>query len=286
MNNFILTGFSDEISKDFSEQLKQIKKLNIAYIEIRGVNGRNITNHTIKEVEELKKQLDEAETKISAIGSPIGKINIEDDFEQHFELFKHTVKIAEILDTEYIRLFSFFMDTSKAFLYRKKVMKRMKAFKDYVEGSSIVLLHENEKDIFGDTAERCLDIYNTLNSPNFKLIFDPANFVQCNVETYPHAFKMLKEHVIYYHIKDALSNSGRVVPAGFGNGHINEIIKELHKDNFCGFLSLEPHLGNFEGFDELEGKANAAVLKENSDIGKFKLAAQSLINIIKEIKNG
>ncbi len=284
MSTFTLSGFSDEISPDFKEQLKQINNLGIGYIEIRGVNGRNITEHSIEEVKELKRQLDEADIKVSAIGSPLGKINIDDSFEPHFKLFKHTVEIAKVLETKYIRLFSFFLDTAKVEEYRAEVMRRIKEFCNYVKGSDIVLLHENEKGIYGDTAERCLEIFKTMNSRNFKLIFDPANFVQCSVETFPHAFNMLKNFVVYMHIKDARKEDGEVVPSGYGDGHIQEILARLHKRGYEGFLSLEPHLGHFEGFDDLEGE-NSLDFKEESDVSKFKLATDSLRDIIAEVTN-
>lgn len=286
MSEFILTGFSDEIDADFSVQLQEIKKLNIDHIEIRGVNGKNITDHTIEEVKTLKKQLNDAGVRISAIGSPIGKINIEDDFEPHFELFKHTIEIAKILETTYIRLFSFFMDTEKADDYRDEVMRRMTAFKDYVEGSDIILLHENEKGIYGDTPERCLEIHETLASDNVKLIFDPANYVQCHIEAYPHAFNLLKDYVVYYHIKDAVEKTSEVVLSGFGDGHVKEIISALNKRGYQGFLSLEPHLGHFEGFDDLEAEGDVPEFKEKSDVGKFKLAADTLRKILEEVTNG
>lgn len=285
MSKFILTGFSDEISSDFTQQLKQINNLNIDYIEIRGVNGKNITDHTLKEVKAIKKQLDEANVEVSAVGSPLGKIHITDPFEEHFALFRHTVEIAKILGTKNIRLFSYFMDTTKALDYVDEVVRRTKAFCDYVKGTDIILLHENEKGIYGDTPERCLELYKTMCSPNFKLIFDPANFVQCGVETYPHAFNMLKNYVVYIHIKDAVAANGEVVPSGFGDGHIKEIITKLYSRGYEGFLSLEPHLGHFEGFDELEGD-NSLDFVEKSDVGKFKLATDSLRNIISEVTNG
>lgn len=284
MSKFILTGFSDEISPDFTEQLTQIKKLDIGYIEIRGVNGKNITDHTLDEVQVLKKQLDDAGVKVSAIGSPLGKIKIDDPFEPHFELFCHTVEIAKILESNYIRLFSYFMDTTNAHEHIDEVMRRTKAFCKYVEGTNIILLHENEKGIYGDTPERCIEIYKAMSSPNFKLIFDPANFVQCGVETYPHAFNMLKTRVVYMHIKDAVALDGKVVPSGLGDGNIRKIISKLHSRGYEGFLSLEPHLGNFAGFKDLEG-ANALEFTEESDVGKFKLAADSLKKIIAEVIN-
>lgn len=284
MSKFILTGFSDEISADFKQQLTQIKKLSIEYIEIRGVNGKNITDHTLDEVKELKVQLDEAGVKVSAIGSPLGKINIDDPFKPHYELFCHTVEIAKILDTKYIRLFSYFMDTSYAHDHLDEVIKRTRVFCKYVQGTDIILLHENEKGIYGDTPERCMELYKAMSCPNFKLIFDPANFVQCGVETYPHAFNLLKNRIAYMHIKDALKKDGKVVPSGYGDGHIKEIISKLFKRGFEGFLSLEPHLGHFDGFDDLEGMNNLE-FTEKSDLGKFKLAVDSLRKIIAEVEN-
>ncbi|SHH42311.1 sugar phosphate isomerase/epimerase family protein [Clostridium grantii] len=285
-SNFKISGFSDEIDSDFQVQLSEIKALEIEYIEIRGVNGKSIVEHTIEEVKDIKKALDKACIKVSAIASPIGKINIEDDFEPHYELFKHTIEICKILNTKYIRLFSFFMESTEAEMHRDEVMRRLKIFKDYVEGTDIILLHENEKEIYGESPERCLDIVNTIGSPNFKLIFDPANFVQCKVESYPYAFELLKDEVIYYHIKDALSDSGQVVVPGNGNAEIKSILTRLKERQYEGFLSLEPHLGYFEGFNDLEGENHIPEFKEKSDASKFKQAAQSLKKILLEVENG
>lgn len=285
MSEFVISGFSDEISSEFSVQLETIRKMNIAYIEIRGVDGKNIVDHTLDEVRTIKQLLDESDIKVSSIGSPIGKISIEESFEPHFKTFKHTVELAKILETKYIRLFSFFLEPGTAHLHREEVIKRMKAMTEYVEGSDIILLHENEKEIYGDIPSRCLDLYKTMDSGNFKLIFDPANYIQCGVNTYPYAYEMLKEYVAYYHIKDALMADGEVVPSGYGDGHIPEIIECLHKGDYKGFLSLEPHLGYFEGFEALEGESAKAMpeFAEKSDAGKFVFAYESLKKILEAL---
>lgn len=283
MSKFIISGFSDEISPDFKVQLAEIKKLGIAYIEMRGVNGKSLVAHTMEEVKEIKVQLDEAGVSVSAIGSPIGKIKISDPFEPHFELFKHTVALAKILKTKYIRIFSFLVEDGSADQYEVEVMKRMKALCEYVEGSGIILLHENEKGIYGDTALRCKKIYDTMKSDHLKLIFDPANFVQCGVETYPHAYEVLKDGVIYVHIKDALIENGQVVPSGFGDGHVPEILQALHESKYEGFLSLEPHLGEFVGFAGLESEGETPTFTESSDAGKFKLAHDSLQVVLSQV---
>ena len=245
MSKFILSAFADEIADDLKTQMDVLEKHGVKYIEMRGVNGKNLVDHSLEEVAELKKELDKRGFKLSSVGSPIGKIHITDDFEPHLEKFKHTIEIAKLLETKYVRMFSFFIpEGENPDSYRAEVMRRWSEFVKAAEGSGLILLHENEKEIYGDTAERCLDILETLNRSNVKAVFDPANFVQCDVKTYPEAFNLLKEHVVYMHIKDALYNDHSVVPAGKGDGKLKEILSALHNQNFEGFLSLEPHLND------------------------------------------
>jgi sugar phosphate isomerase/epimerase len=284
MSKFILSAFADEIDENLQTQMDVLEKHGIYHIEMRGVNGRNLTQHSLEEVMEIKKQLDDRGFKISAVGSPIGKIKITDPFLPHLELFKHTIEIAKILETRYIRVFSFFIpqgtDPSE---YRDEVMERFRKFIEAAEGSGLILLHENEKDIYGDTAERCLDLIKTMNSSILKATFDPANFVQCNVKTYPEAYELLKDHIAYMHIKDALYSDHSVVPAGHGDGKVKEILMALDAKGFEGFLSLEPHLGNFKGFADLEQNADIKNLPEGGP-KLFAIAAQELHKILSDIK--
>lgn len=252
MNHFILSAFSDEIDQDLSIQMSELKHHGIGYIEMRGVNGKNISDYTPTEITEVKKQLDENGFKVSALGSPMGKINILDDFEPHFEKFKNCIELAKILESKYIRIFSFFITDGKdPAIYRDEVMRRLKMMVDYAAEHNIILLHENEKDIYGDIPERCMDILNTIQSPFLRATFDPANFIQVGVEPYP-AFLEMQKQIAYFHIKDAKKDSGTVTPAGGGDGKLLELLQLLKKDNFEGFLSIEPHLGNFVGFSDFE----------------------------------
>jgi len=283
MSKFILSAFADEAAEDLKTQMDVMELNEINYIEMRNVNGKSIVHHSLKEVEEIKKELDRRNFKISAVGSPIGKINITDDFEPHLELFRHTLKVAQILETEYIRMFSFFIPEGESpDTYRQEVMNRWSEFMAEAEGTGLVLLHENEKDIYGDTPERCLDLIKTMNSSRMKAIFDPANFVQCGVETYPKAYEMLKEHIEYLHIKDALYKDNSVVPAGHGDGRIKEMLTALHESGFEGVLSIEPHLGNFSGFAQLERNPVMNDLPEGGP-QKFVIAADAIKKIIKEV---
>lgn len=251
-NKIEISGFADEIAEDLKTQIEVIKKLGISHIEMRGVNGKPLVEHSLEEVKEVKRQLDENQIKLSSIGSPIGKILITEDFEEHFELYKKTVEIAKIMETPYIRMFSFFIpEGEEPEKYKSQVFERLQKFADYARDHQVVLLHENEKEIYGDNAKRCLEIMQEFYGEHFKAVFDFANFVQCNQDT-REAYQLLKPYISYIYIKDAKAESGIVVPAGYGDGNVEEILKSLLEEGYEGFLSLEPHLTDFTGFGTLE----------------------------------
>jgi sugar phosphate isomerase/epimerase len=255
----------------------------IRHIEIRGVGGRNISEHTLDEVRGIRDRLDERGFRISSIGSPVGKIKIGDDFAPHLDLFRKMLDAAGILGARYIRMFSFFMpkgcDPAE---HRGEVLRRWREFVRTAEGRGVTLLHENEKDIYGDTPERCLDLLETLACPYVKAAFDPANFVQCGEEAWPRAFRMLRPHVAYMHIKDALASDGSNVPAGEGDGCFPEILGELKREGWEGFLSLEPHLGMFAGLAALEPGTTGFDLPEGGP-RTFAVAVKALKGILNRI---
>lgn len=281
--SIMISGFADEIASPLEKQIEVLKKLGVCYIEMRGVNGKSLVEHSLDEVREIKKQLDANGIKISSVGSPIGKIMITDDFEDHFQLYKKTVEIAEILETPNIRMFSFYIpQDEEPEKYRDEVFRRIKMFVDYAREQNVVLLHENEKDIYGDIASRCLDLMENFGCENFKAVFDFANFVQCGQET-QEAYEMLKPYIVYIHIKDAVAGTGKVVPAGQGDGRVKEILRQLFEDGYKGFLSLEPHLAMFNGFGALEkgtGEGKAEMTGEEA----YTMAYMALKGILEELK--
>lgn len=277
-----ISGFSDEISSDTTVQFEVLNKLGIKYFEPRGIDGKNISELSPAEATAFKKKMDKFGIKVSSIGSPIGKIKLSEDFSAHFELFKNVVATAKTLGTKYIRIFSFYHDgegwTDNE---RSEVLSHLKKMTAYACENDIILLHENEKDIYGDTAERCADLMQELYCDNFKAVFDPANFVQCGEDT-KNAYEKLNPYIEYMHIKDAMSASGTVVPAGNGDGNVEYILKKLFADGYNGFLSLEPHLGSFEGLSALENSDIMNNLPQGGE-GTFTLAYRALEKILNNI---
>lgn len=274
----ILTGFADEIAPELDIQMQVLEKLNMNHIEMRGVEGRSFVEYTEAEAREIKKRLDDRGFSLSAIGSPIGKIRISEKFEPHMELFRHTVELAHIMDTPNIRMFSFYgPEGGSPMVYREKVMEQLGQFADYAASNDVVLLHENEKGIYGEMAEGCLDIMKQFYGAHFKAVFDFANFVQARQDTLE-AYELLKPYIAYIHVKDARWEDGSVVPAGFGDGNVELILKRLKESGYGGYLSLEPHLSDFTGFSALEkgGKPGGKLSGEEA----FTLAHDSLLKLL------
>lgn len=244
--------FADEIDVSVDKQIALLQELGIGWIEFRSGDGKGVADYTEKEAEVLMSRLSANGIRISAVGSPIGKIDITQDFEPHFETYRHIVELAGILDTSFIRMFSFFMpEGEEPDKFRDEVMRRMDRMVEYAAGRNVVLLHENEKGIYGDSAARCLDLMKLFYGDHFRCTFDFANFVQCGQDTME-AYEMLRPYISYIHVKDAMRESGDVVPAGTGDGNVAEILNRLDEEGYAGFLSLEPHLADFAGLKSLE----------------------------------
>lgn len=252
LENCIISGFADEIHPQLDVQMAVLKELGQEYIELRAADGIGIADMTLEQARGIRERMEREKIKVSALGSPIGKIGIGEDFEPHFARFRHVAELAKLFDTKYIRMFSFYMPAeTEPETFREEVMRRMGRMVDYAKSNGVVLLHENEKGIYGDNAPRCEELMKAFYGENFRCTFDFANFVQCGQDT-REAYDMLKPYISYIHIKDALMENGRVTPAGEGDGHVREILLDLDKNGYQGFLSLEPHLTDFAGLEKLE----------------------------------
>ena len=249
-----------EADSSIDGQIKAMIRNNLNGLEIRGVDGQNVSDISVEKAKEVKTKLDDAGLITWSIGSPIGKININDDFSAHKDKFKHTSEIAKILNSDNMRIFSFYMpENEKAEKYRNQVIEYLSEMCEIAKPYNINLCHENEKGIYGDIEDRCLEIFKAV--PELKGIFDPANFVQCDVDTLK-AWELLKEHIYYMHIKDSLSN-GMVVPAGEGDGNVTEIVRQ-YINRGGKYFTIEPHLKVFDGLKKLERENEQSIILKYS----------------------
>ncbi len=281
MARFTLTGFADEISPLLDEQMRVLNALSISYMEPRTVDNKNIADFTPAEAKVIHQRLCDHGIGISALGSPIGKIPIEEDFAPHLDKFKNLLDVAHELEAGAIRIFSFYTPQEQdPWKYEDEVLSRLSALVDAARDSGVHLLHENEKAIFGDTPERCLRIHETF--PSIGCTFDPSNYVQCGVDT-KKAFELLLPHIRYMHMKDSVRVTDGVFrdhgfenvsdahrPVGQGDGQVPYILSRLQESGYEGFLSIEPHLSADPAFGSTGEE-------------KFTVAANALRGCLKQI---
>jgi sugar phosphate isomerase/epimerase len=259
-----LSGFADEIDDDFERQCIVLNELSITNMELRSAWGVNVLDLSDDQAREAKNILRRRGIEVSSIGSPIGKIAIADDFEAHLVRHDRALAAADYFAAPYLRLFSFFIPAGDdPDRHRDEVLRRMTALTNRAAGREVILLHENEKEIYGDIPRRCLDIVESIGSASLRLVWDAANFVQCGIRPFTEGYAMLRPYLAYMQIKDAVLATAQVVPAGEGDGETVETLRALHADGFDGYFSLEPHLqdatvlGGFSGEQQF-GRAHSA----------------------------
>lgn len=242
MGKITISGFYDEISSSLSTQIGVLHELGEKYMCPRNLNGKNIADYTFEEFKrDIYPVLEKEGIKFSSIGSPIGKVGIDDEegFEKQKKQLAELVRIAALTGCSYIRIFSFFYGDKEPSYCHDKVVARLKELLAVVKGSGVKLMHENEKKIYGDVPERVLKLYREIADEDFVLCFDASNYVQCDADPKA-AFDMLKDYVVYYHIKDC-SEYKVEVPVGVGKGGYEYILPELKKRGYEGFMTMEPH---------------------------------------------
>jgi len=249
-----ISAFADEIGPDPALQVKTLQALAIRYVELRGAWGCNVLKLSDSQVKQLQRLFADEGIAVSCIASPIGKVRLDEDWQKHFDDFKHAVDLAEAFGAEYVRIFSYYAPKAdKIENHREEVVGRLQAQAEYVADRPVTLALENETGIYGDTPERCRDLMAALPDAKIVLAFDPANFVAVDaVPVYDRCWLGLREFVGYFHMKDAVRRpERRAVPVGEGEGDCEKILADAARDGYSGFLALEPHLsqaGQFGGF--------------------------------------
>lgn len=292
LDGVYISGFADEISSDFEEQLETVTKLGMHYISLRSANKKGIADYTVQEVQtELLPLLEKYQVKVSSIGSPIGKTGVEDEegFDKQKEQLVELCRICKLLDCRFIRMFSFFIPEGKdADSYRETVIFKLRQLVEIAKQYDIILIHENEKDIYGDTKERCRILFEEIVDPHFKAAFDFANFVQCGEDTEV-CWDMLRPYIVYIHIKDAVSTDNENVVCGTGEGKIAKLLdRALNQEGYQGFLTLEPHLVLFDSLASLETTEAQNIIKKNkagSGAEGYAMQYHALCTILENIEN-
>jgi sugar phosphate isomerase/epimerase len=273
---FTLSAFADEIDPDPQKQIEVLKQCGVRHIEFRSILTTNVLALTDLQIQEFKSLLDRSNFRLSAIGSPIGKIKIDEPFAPHLQKFQRAIELCKVFGTPNIRIFSYYLtDGGDWDDWRREVLDRMWEKCKVAEKAGVRLLHENEHKIYGDSPERVVDLMSTvleqLKTPTLGAVYDPANYVFCGYDPWE-GWQRTKQWTVHFHIKDWAKGEQHGRLPGEGEGRIPEVIAEAVKMKYDGFATMEPHLlgggptGGVTG-PELFPKAVAAFKKIVDQVG-------------------
>ena len=270
-----LCAFADEYDKKLDEQIKGLVSNDIRLIELRNIDGKNVADITDEEGLRCYEKLKEAGVGVWSLGSPLGKVDIDCDFDDYKEKkVRRLCRIAQLVHTDKIRIFSFF----NAYEKREKVLAYLNETVKIASEYGVTLYHENEKEIYGDTLCRVLDIYD--NVKGIKLVYDPANFIQCGQNS-TDTINALFDKTAYFHVKDVIAKTQQIVPAGMGDGNIKEIVRRINPENDT-VLTIEPHLAVFDGYASIDSTEMKNKYAFNNNRDAFNAAVSAIKAVLKE----
>jgi sugar phosphate isomerase/epimerase len=244
---FTLSAFADEISPDPQEQIDVLTRCGVRYIELRSIHKTNVLALTDLQVQEFKSLLARHGFGISAIGSPIGKIRIDEPFEPHLERFRRAIHLCKVFDTRNIRVFSYYPPgeahdwNGVGDDWARQVFDRLRQQADLAAQAGVRLVHENEHRIFGDSPERLARLYQTVSHPALQAAYDAANFVFCGYDPWA-GWQASKPFTVHFHIKDWRAGEQHGCLAGEGQGRWPDVLADAKAAGYEGFATLEPHL--------------------------------------------
>ncbi|MEV4509839.1 sugar phosphate isomerase/epimerase family protein [Dactylosporangium sp. NPDC049525] len=245
MVEWVLSGFGDEIDDDPRVQFAVLQALGASHVEVRSAWGVNVADFDTELTTRLATVLTDRGMAVSAVASPIGKTDVYGDADVELARLRAVIALTQRLQSRYVRIFSFYRPAGvDVAATRDTVLRRLRAFADLAEREQVVLVHENEKDIYGDVPDRVLDLIESVGSPALRVAWDNANFVQVGVRPFSDGYAMLRPHLEYLQVKDARFADGAVVPAGEGDGELRQTVTALREDGWTGYASLEPHLAD------------------------------------------
>jgi sugar phosphate isomerase/epimerase len=245
---FRISAFSDEISPDPREQLAVLRRCGVRFVEFRSIYKTNVMKLDAGQLAEFKTMLDGGGFGLSAVGSPVGKVTIDQPFAPHFDLFQRACDIAKQFGTPNIRVFSYYPPADTKFEgdwrpYRGEIIDRMAKKAEYAQARGLTLFHENEHNIYGDSPDRVHDILTSVNNPALRAAYDAANYVFGGYDPVE-GWEKSKAFTTHLHIKDWKSgeseHQGRL--AGHGDGQILHSLLDCVKRGYDGFATMEPHL--------------------------------------------
>jgi sugar phosphate isomerase/epimerase len=242
------SGIADEASPQLARQLQAHKDLGWQHIEIRNIEGSNLTDLSDEAFEATASEIEASGIRVSCFASQLANWArpVSGDFEVDVAELKRAVPRMKRLQTLFIRCMSYpnsdppLSDTD----WRREAVRRLQGLARIAEEGGVTLVHENCNGWGGQGPQQTLDLLSDVGSEHLKLVFDTGNPIQYGQDSWEY-YQSVRDQVIYVHIKDYKlgSDGGEVaVFAGEGKGAVRRILTDLLERGYDGGISIEPHI--------------------------------------------
>jgi sugar phosphate isomerase/epimerase len=267
---FKLTGFTDEASSQLEVQIAITQELGWHYLSARTMGDKNIHEISEDAFETVVDQIQESGIQIAEFGTLIGNWSksIKSDWSITLAEINRCIPRMQRLDVRFARIMSYAQEPWGDDQMEAERFKRVKNIHSLFADAGITALHENCMNWGGFSAEHTLRLLDEI--PELKLVFDTGNpiFQRDRSKKAPHPWQnsldfyhQVKDAIAHVHIKDAIMRPDDEEPQytfpGEGAGHVIEIMQDLKKRNYQGFIAIEPHMGKvFHNSDRDDKKIN------------------------------
>lgn len=252
----ILTGFTDEASNDVLKQIQVTKALGWKYLSARTMGEGNLHEISEDTFEKVCEQLDEHEIKVAEFGTLIGSWSksIDSDWEITLREIERCIPRMQKLNVKYARVMSYAQNPWGDDQAEKERFRRLKEIVARFKDAGLEALHENCMNWGGFSADHTLRLLDEI--PDLRLVFDTGNPIfqrdRSKAEPFPwqsafEFYQKVKHAIAHIHVKDGIMHGEEGEPeytfAGEGNAELEKIFKDLKKENYQGFIAIEPHMG-------------------------------------------
>jgi len=243
------SGISDEAGQAIEKQIQAHRELGWTHLELRMVDGKNITQLADADFDRVCAAVEEAGMRVSCFGSAIANWArpISIDPRVDIDDLKGAIPRMKRLGTPFIRVMSYPNDADQPLsepAWRAESIRRMKELARIAEDGGVILAHENCSGWGGLSAENSNILLGEVDSPALKVVFDTGNPVTYGQDAWDY-YQAVYESVVYVHVKDAVKEadgSDTYCYCGEGQGYVQEILADLLGKGYDGGISIEPHL--------------------------------------------
>ena len=253
---FVLTGFADEISPDLQTQVQTLVKLGVKGLDLRSVDGINVLDLTPSDLSRVHDLCEENGIHVQSIGSPVNKVPYDVmNAATEMDRLRRAARAANLIHVKRIRIFTPEAPEDQHDAMASNVIAWMSEQRRIAEGEGVILLHENDAKFWGAYPANAKRLFEALGNGSFRAAFDFANTTLLGFDAMTDWFPWLLPYLDTIHIKDARKSEGKVVPAGQGDGNIADTLKYLIAEEWSGPLTLEPHLQSAGVYGGYSGEA-------------------------------